>query len=112
MVQVLQYFSRFQDVKGRVGRMPALGRLVLLLAALPGLLLLALSAVLFAASLLALFLLAAPVYRLVTAFRGSPPNAREVFVGEEIADWAAPDGAVEPTPPGPRRKVEVRIVEP
>jgi hypothetical protein len=55
MLRLIEYFSRFQRVKGRLWDLPFLGRLLIVLAALPGLALVILSVVVFAASLLALY---------------------------------------------------------
>jgi hypothetical protein len=59
------YASRFEGVRGNVFGLPAWGRVLVLIAAIPGLALLALSVVLFLVSLTALLLLAAPVYSLL-----------------------------------------------
>jgi hypothetical protein len=56
------YASRFEGVRGNVFGLPAWARVLVLIAAIPGIVLLALSVVLFLVSLSALFLLAAPVY--------------------------------------------------
>jgi hypothetical protein len=51
MIQILNYAGRFQTVKGRVTGLPFVARLVLVIVALPGLILLGLSIVAFVVSL-------------------------------------------------------------
>jgi hypothetical protein len=113
--------------------MPAWARFVLLVVALPGLCLLALSFLALGVSLLALLLLTVPVYRLLKSVTGvRAVTAREMgeaplgavdFV--EPADVTAASNGVPPatgvettvtetvelTPTPPRRQIEVRIVE-
>jgi hypothetical protein len=62
MTQFTHYFGRFQNLRGQVTGLPSWARSIVLIAALPGLILLCLSILVFIASLLALLLLAAPVY--------------------------------------------------
>ena len=65
MFRLLNYYAQWQGFRGRVTQLPAWARLLLMLAAIPGILLIALSILAFLVSLLALFLLTVPVYRLV-----------------------------------------------
>ena len=113
MIEFLNYYGQFQGVRGRVTTLPAWGRLLLVIAAVPGLALLALSILAFGVSLLALLLLTVPVYRLVTFLSGGGTPRREVVVGEEVDDQvvidAAPAGAT--VSPSGRRHVEVKIVD-
>ena len=106
MIQIVNYFGRFQTVKGRVTRLPFIARLILVIFALPGLILLGLSIVAFVVSLFALLLLTVPVYRLLSA----------VFLPQvqpQQGAWANGPEFVSPVSPGPsgRRHVEVKIVE-
>ena len=130
MWKVLQYYVKYQSARGVLGAMPAWARFVLLIVALPGLCLLALSFMAVGVSLLALLLLTVPVYRLLKSVTGvSAVTAQELgeaplasvdFV--EPADAPAAGNAamtptttvaetVELTPTPPRRQIEVRIVE-
>ena len=112
MIQFVHYYGRFQGVKGRVTGLPFIARLILVILALPGLLLLGLSIVAFVVSLLALLLLTVPAYRLLSAL--FLPR-----VEQQQGAWAEPfDGVqdgpefVSPVSPAPpRRHVEVKIVE-
>ena len=105
MIQILNYYGRFQGVKGRVTTLPFLARLILVIFALPGLILLGLSIVAFVVSLFALLLLTVPVYRLLSAL--FLPQAQT-----QQGAWAEPE-FMNPVSPGPtgRRHVEVKIVE-
>src|SRR5215213_3713159 len=105
MIKILNYYGRFHGVKGRVIGLPFLARLILVIVALPGLILLGLSIVAFVVSLLALLLLTVPVYRLMSAL--FLPR-----VEQQQGAWAEPE-FVSPVSPGPtgRRQVEVKIVE-
>ena len=70
MSRVFSYYSRFTTVRGNLLGLPAWGRMLLYLLALPGVLLLALSIAAVLVSLLALLLLTVPVYRLLKAVSG------------------------------------------
>lgn len=98
MFQVFEYYGRYQGLRSRVTGLPAWARAVLVLAALPGVLLIALSIVALLVSLLALLVLTVPVYRLLTAIM---PKQR--FRNDRPA--------VEPYVHAPRRHVDVKIVE-
>jgi len=70
MSRVYSYYTRLGGVRGNLLGLPAWGRMVLFLLALPGVLLLALSIAAVLVSLLALLLLTVPVYRLLRAMAG------------------------------------------
>ncbi len=103
MLQFVRYYGRFQDAKGRMTGLPFPARLVLVICALPGLVLLGLSIIAFLVSLSALLLLTVPAYRLLsTLFQRSP---------QQQGTWAEPE-FLNPVSPAPgRRHVEVTIVE-
>ena len=134
MWKLLQYYARYQGARSVLGGMPAWARLILLVAAAPGLVLIALSILAFLVSLLALLLLTVPLYRLlkvltgagsrqdVTVEEGDPPLASVDFVepveppapsvevgSREASQITAPAMELEPKPP--RRPIEVRIIE-
>src|ERR1700759_3068002 len=106
MQQVFRAYGRYQGIKGNVSSLPSWGKPILLVAALPGILVLiaavALFVLLLVVSILALLLLTAPVYRFLTVFKPrpqqvevtSPPPGEEVFVQQQ-----------------PRRPIEVKILE-
>jgi hypothetical protein len=106
MIQLLNYYGRFQGVKGTVTGLPFIARLLLVIVALPGLILLGLSIVAFIVSLSALLLLTVPVYRLMSAL--FLPR-----VEQQQGAWDAGPEFTNPVSPGPtgRRHVEVKIVE-
>jgi hypothetical protein len=62
MIRFSQYYGRLDDVRGHLTGLPPWARVIVAIAAIPGLVLLLLSIVVFAVSLLALLLLAAPAY--------------------------------------------------
>lgn len=106
MQKVFQYYGRYQSLRGNVSGLPPWGKPVVLLFALPGVILLiasvALFVVLLLVSILALLLLTAPVYRILRVFA---PNAATV------ARVEAPAGEEVFVQTGPRRPVEVKIIE-
>jgi len=74
MSRVFRYYSRFQGVRGNLLGLPAWARLALFVVALPGIVAVSLSVAAFLVSLLALLLLTVPVYRLLRAAVGTPPD--------------------------------------
>ena len=107
MLRFLHYFGQFQAFRGRMGGFPGWARVILLLFALPGLLLLGLSIVAVLVSILSLLLLTVPVYRLLSwAMRD---NRTEEFVDAEVMSAENVEqnrgaGVV-------RRGIEVKIVD-
>lgn len=98
MFQFLQYYARYQGFRSSLGGLPAWGRALLFLLALPGLLLMALSILALVVSILALLLLTLPVYRLLS--------------GAAASDQATGVDSVEPPDPFTgRRHVDVTIIE-
>ena len=122
MFRLLQYYGRFQGFRGRLLQLPAWARLLILVAAIPGVLLMALSLLAFLVSLLALLLLTVPLYRLLSAVLGIEARPAVTAVPGGVAEEIADPAGVEPpvvveTPvegePAPtrRRQIEVKIVE-
>src|SRR2546423_13387784 len=74
MIRLLQYYGQWQGFRGRLIQLPAWARLLLMLAALPGIVLVALSILAFLVSLLALLLLTVPLFRLLSALCGVGPG--------------------------------------
>jgi hypothetical protein len=112
-----------------MGQLPAWARLILLAAAIPGSLLLALSILAFLVSLLALLLLTVPLYRFLARICGVRPGVvvpagthgfGPVPEGMEpvVEEAGGPndrvtvvDSVVEGEPRPSRRQIEVKIVE-
>jgi hypothetical protein len=127
--QLLEYYGRWHGFKGRLSQLPTWARLVLTVAALPGIVLIALSILAFLVSLLALLLLTVPLFRLLSAVCGVRPGevVQAGFGGfgpppdgmETVVDEAGPAAAsvvvespVEEQQVRPaRRQIEVKIVE-
>ena len=93
MFQVFQQVGRFQTLRGQFGGLPPWARLIVSIAALPGIVLGVLSVVLFLVTILVLLLLTVPVYRLlrlvccsgrqqasVTEIRSDSPGSKPVDV--------------------------------
>jgi hypothetical protein len=93
----VQFGERGRGVYRRVQGLPAWARLVVFLAAVPGIVLVLLSVVVFIVSILALFLLTIPVYRALALVTGVGGNRseQEGAVGAEVG----------------RRQVNVRVIE-
>lgn len=118
MLKLLQYYGKYQSARGALGGMPGWARAVLLIAALPGILLLLLSVLALCVSLLALLLLTVPVYRLLGAVSGERPEPAETIPPEGSVDFVEPAEPVEPSTEVPtepqrqgRRQIEVKIIE-
>ncbi len=104
MLQFFQYYGKFQGARAGLTRLPGWARFVLLVAALPGLILMALSILVFGVSLLALLILTLPAYRLVSVLTGgSRHESDEPRWGETTV--------IDPAPSPGRRQVDVRIIE-
>jgi hypothetical protein len=72
------YVGRFDGVRGGVIGLPGWARFVVFIAAIPGLILAALSIALFLITILALLLLAAPVYSMLRRLTRQTPSETEV----------------------------------
>jgi hypothetical protein len=71
MERVVENYTRFQGARSRLTGLPPWARFLLLLASLPGVLLISLSILAFGVSLLALLLLTVPLYRLLRLITGT-----------------------------------------
>ena len=109
MIQIVNYFGRFQTVKGRVTGLPFFARLILTIFALPGLILLGLSIVAFVVSLFALLLLTVPVYRLLSAVVS--PRRVSDSTANQTPDFVSAEQASGGYASGPRRHVDVKIID-
>ncbi len=101
MLRFIQYYGRFQDVKGRFGGLPGWAKWPIAIAAIPGVLLALLSIAALLVSILALLLLTVPTHRLMQMLAGT--GVRENIAGE--AEIVSP-----PVSAG-RRHVDVKIVD-
>jgi hypothetical protein len=111
MFRILNYYGRFERVRGQWGGLPGWARGTLFIAALPGLILALLSVAAFAVSVGVLLLLAVPVYRLLTAVSrtggGERRQAVQYPMHAPIPQVDIPAAA----PPSGRRHIEVTIIE-
>src|SRR5258705_6193409 len=71
MFRLLEYYGRWQGFKSRTQQLPAWARFMLVIAAIPGVLLLALSLLALVVSIVALLLLTVPTLRIVTLLSGN-----------------------------------------
>ena len=130
MFQLLQYYGKWQGFRDRLSKLPAWGRLLVGLAGLPGAILALLSLLALVVSILALFIPARIVYRIVSWMTGP---GRQNEIAEPLVQGGF--GPVPPSQPAhsqgvavsmdegvvtvervdeqprPRRQVEVKIVE-
>src|SRR5687768_13236728 len=65
MFKLLEYYGRWQGLKGNVQQLPLWARFMLVVAAIPGVVLICLSILAFLVSLLALLLLTIPTLRVI-----------------------------------------------
>ena len=105
MFRVVEYSTRFQDARTRLTGLPSWARGVVLLAALPGLLLVSLSILAFLVSIAALLLLAVPTYRLMQAVTGAGRSNESASDGVIVEQGRPYDS------PGSKR-VEATIIDP
>ncbi|HEV7299889.1 MAG TPA: hypothetical protein VGN72_11030 [Tepidisphaeraceae bacterium] len=125
MSRLFQYYGQYQNVKGGVTGLPGWGRALILIAAVPGIVLIALSLLALGVSILALLVLAVPAYKLVRALTPEPRVIVEGVMVEEPsgpvrgATTYAPDVVVgdiveetqSPRPSTGRRTIDVTIVD-
>ena len=104
MATFVHYIGRFQDIRGRFTGLPGWARALVWLAALPGLALAGLSLLVLLGSILALLLLALPVYTLLKSVLGGRRDADfDGPLGEDLADPQGPS-------PG-RKRVSATVIE-
>jgi hypothetical protein len=101
MSRAFEYFGQYQSLSGRYGRFPGWAKTIVAIFALPGLLLVALSIVALLVSILALLLLAAPVYLLLSRLTGGGATTIGIVSPMDAALGAE----------GSRRHVDVKVVE-
>ena len=104
MATFVHYVGRLQDIRGRFGGLPGWARALVWLAALPGLALAGLSLLVLLGSILALLLLALPVYTLLKSVLGGGRDAGlDGPPGEDLGGPAGPS-------PG-RKRVSATVIE-
>jgi hypothetical protein len=133
MFRLLNYYGQWQGFRGSMSQLPSWARLLITLAALPGVVLIALSILAFLVSLLALLLLTVPLYRFLTALWGVKPGevvpagtggfgplpeGMEAVIDQEggASVSSSPEVSVvespqESEPRRARRQIDVKIVE-
>jgi hypothetical protein len=117
MFKILEYFGRAQAFRGRLGRWPGWARGLMLVAAIPGALLLGLSIAAVLVSLAALLLLTVPLYRLLSGVLDRPDEQNPATGFTERRDGPETVSPVQTAAPGQvnpatgRRHVEVTIIE-
>jgi hypothetical protein len=99
MERVVEYYTRFQGVRGRLTGLPPWARFLLFLASLPGVLLICLSILAFGVSVLALLLVTVPLYRLLRLITGA--GERPDPVAAEAGDYGSPG----------RKRVEASVTD-
>ena len=102
MFKVIEYYSRLQGARSELGGLPGWARLLIGIAAVPGIVLVALSVLALLVSILALLLLTMPLYRVLKALVRVP--AEQMTGGSGIAFPGGLDS------PG-RKKVDATIIE-
>ena len=111
MFKVIEYFGRVQGLRGRMLGLPGWTRVVIFIAALPGIALIALSLLALLVSILALLLLTVPLYRLFRVLFGLPAPEQPQPPPTGFADvFGFPPTTDDVTSPG-RKKVDVTIVD-
>lgn len=103
MLQFIQYYGKYQTIRGNFSTLPPWARLMVMLFALPGLVLVLLSILAFVGSLAVLFLLTVPVYRLMQGLTRLGRRRADEEMQFDISEVVVTDA--------PRRQIDVRIVE-
>jgi hypothetical protein len=109
MIRIVEYVGRYEGFRGRYGRLPSWARLIVTVAAVPGILLVGLSIVALVVSILALLLLTTPVYWLLSAL-----TAGKLSPLDDLAptDFESPSDFHPDSVGGlGRRRVDVRVVD-
>jgi hypothetical protein len=102
-------YRRFTAFPRNITGLPRWAQMLVLLAALPGVLLLVAAALIAAVGVFVIGLLALPAYRILRALAGQPMEVVEISpVVPPTISIASPEAD---QPPGERRQVESRVVE-
>ena len=110
MFKIVEYYGRFQGMRGQLISLPGWARFLIFIAALPGIVLITLSILALLVSILALLLLAVPVYRVLKALVGIPvPQQQQPTSPSDFFGGFAAGEDLNPSPG--RKKVDVTIIE-
>lgn len=113
MIRVIEYFGQAARFRGTVIGLPVWARVILVVAALPGLIALSLSLAAVLVSLFALLLLTVPTFRLLSAIAGGRDSSTRGADVVEALDPSRIAGFADVVNPlSDRRHVDVKIVEP
>ena len=102
MLQYVQYINRAQGLRSGFGTLPAPARLLVMIAALPGIALAVLSMLLLGVSIIALLLLTVPTYRLLRLVFGSGVGEQQEEVTVQTVNDAQVTG---------RRQIDAKVIE-
>src|SRR5688572_19466010 len=107
MFKILEYYGRFQGMRGQLIALPGWARGLIFIAALPGVALIALSLLGLLVSILALLLLTVPLYRVLKALVGTPvvPQQQPTSPSDFFAGFTPATEDLTPSPG--RKKVDV-----
>lgn len=105
MERLWQFYGNVQSARGRIGGLPGWARTLIFIAALPGIVLIALSILALLVSILSLLLLTVPLYRVLRAVAGTGASRDRLSPEAEVALFPG-----DLTSPG-RKKVDVTIIE-
>ncbi len=100
MFEYVRYAGQAQGLRASFAQLPAWARFIVMVAALPGVLLAALSILSLVVSIIALLLLTVPVYRLMRLVCFSRPSEQDVTV-TTMHDVESPG----------RRQVDAKVIE-
>ena len=111
MFKILEYYGRFQGMRGQLIALPGWARGLIFIAALPSVALIALSLLGLLVSILALLLLTVPLYRVLKALVGTPvaPQQQPTSPSDFFAGFTPATEDLTPSPG--RKKVDVTIIE-
>jgi hypothetical protein len=109
MFRFIRYYGQFQELRGNVGGLPSWGKFLVALAAVPGVVLALLCLAGLGVSILALFLLTVPVYRLVQAVSSLGP--RRPVEGELMDEDVVIEEPGDVFGAGGRKQVQGTVVE-
>src|SRR3954451_8851464 len=110
MERLWGYYRNYQSLRGDFGGLPPWARMLVGIAALPGIALILLSLLALGVSILALLLLTVPLYGLLKAIAGGPSAAGRRQEGS-VEVFGADLFGGNPGTPG-RKRVDARVVDP
>jgi hypothetical protein len=113
MIRIVEYVGRYQGFRGEYGRLPSWARLIVMIAAVPGIILVGLSFAALIVSILALLLLTAPVYWALSALTAGKLSPMDDLGPAEFSpmNFAEGDNVADHTAAAGRRRVDVKVVD-